>query len=92
MPSKGTTSQRGYGVAHRKLRERYEPLVRSGQAVCARCNNPIPADADWDLGHNDDDPTHKTYNGPEHIGCNRATKGRKRQPATTETTDASRAW
>lgn len=82
MPSKGSREARGYGWPHRKLREQYIPLVKSGKANCWRCGDPIHPDAKWDLGHDDLDRNH--YRGPEHAlakdcaaGGNRATAGRK---------------
>lgn len=93
MPAKGSTSGRGYDYRHKQLRKKYEPLVRSGRATCARCGRPIAPTADWDLGHVDG--TIRTgnpqYSGPEHTGCNRATKGRGRVP-TTDDADTTRDW
>ncbi|SRX93573.1 hypothetical protein MSP7336_01812 [Mycobacterium shimoidei] len=98
MPSKGTTNQRGYDYRHQRLRKQFEPLVRSGRAVCWRCGLPIKPDAKWDLGHDDNDRT--KYRGPEHVGreCpaggNRGTAGRGRGQATTATggVDTTRQW
>src|SRR5689334_3879774 len=56
-----------YGVAHRAVRKRWEPIVAAGQAVCWRCGEPIPADAVWHLGHSADG---KRWMGPEHASCN----------------------
>lgn len=74
-----TTKQRGYGAPHRAERERWRPLVESGQTICWRCGLPIRADAPWDLGHDDNDRT--IWRGPEHRGrCNRssaATRGNR---------------
>lgn len=84
MPSKGSTSGRGYGWQHQKLREQYKPLVESGRATCWRCGEPIHPNAKWDLGHDDNDRT--ITRGPEHIGreCpaggNRATASRRDEP------------
>lgn len=82
MPSKGTTSSRGYGRQHQALRNKLKPHVASGKANCARCGQPILPTQRWDLGHDDNDRTR--YNGPEHAlakdcaaGGNRATAGRK---------------
>lgn len=88
MPRK-TTTQRGYGYRHRQLRKQIEPIVRSGRAICWRCGEPIAADADFDLGHDDLDRTR--YRGPEHVACNRATAGR-REPMWGPPVDCSREW
>jgi len=91
MPSKGTTTQRGYGQDHQKMRARYLALVKSGEATCWRCGSPIKPGQQWDLGHDDHD--RRKYRGPEHAlkndcpeGGNRATRGRQRHA------DTSRAW
>jgi hypothetical protein len=36
-----STAERGYGQVHRKMRERYRPVVEAGEAICARCFIPI---------------------------------------------------
>jgi hypothetical protein len=69
MPRKGTTTQRGYGAKHKAQRRKYEPIVKSGRAICWRCGLPIRPDEPWDTGHDDYD--RGTYRGPEHATCNR---------------------
>ena len=89
MPSKGSTTQRGYGSKHRALRKRLEPDVAAGRANCWRCGLPIQAGQDWDLGHDDEDRSR--YRGPEHVHCNRATASRQVVTAASPV-DTSRAW
>ncbi|MGV8064562.1 AAA family ATPase [Mycobacterium kansasii] len=84
----GNTTRRGYGNTHQKIRDRYKPLVASGQATCWRCiaNGKTAEQAlihpsePWDLGHDDHD--RNQYRGPEHRRCNRATKGRDKPTHT----------
>jgi hypothetical protein len=84
---RGATTARGYGTKHQTLRKRWAPIVKRGEAVCARCNLEIPPDptvtpcpkcgrlhTSWDLGH--DDLDRSRWTGPEHQCCNRATNGR----------------
>jgi hypothetical protein len=66
-----TTTERGYGTAHQKLRKRLAAQVARGGVLCARCGRPIEPGMPWDLGHNDFDRS--VYNGPEHASCNRRT-------------------
>ncbi len=78
MPKPGSTTQRGYGAAHQRVREGWRPVVESGDAVCWRCGVGIHPDEPWDLGH--DDNNRDVYRGPEHRACNRATKSHAVQP------------
>jgi hypothetical protein len=81
-----TTTERGYGNEHQKLRARTQKLVDAGKAHCWRCTKLIPPGSKWDLGHDDDDRT--KYMGPEHVACNRATTGFR----TSIIVDTSREW
>lgn len=75
MP-KRTTTERGYGSAHRRERARWVPLVARGGVICWRCGHLIVPGMPWDLGHDDNDRS--VYRGPEHAGrCNRAAGARK---------------
>lgn len=97
MPSRGTTTERGYDHNHRKLREAYKPLVASGKAHCWRCverglppeQSLIRPNEPWDLGHDDDDRTR--YRGPEHQRCNRAAPHQATPPPPAGA-DTSRDW
>jgi hypothetical protein len=69
---RGTTTQRGYGRDHRRLRARWAQRILSGEDVrCWRCRTPIRPGDDWHLGHDDHDRT--LYRGPECEACNCAT-------------------
>lgn len=89
MPVHGTTTQRGYGHHHQKLRAKLKPNVDAGHTNCWRCNTPIKPGQHWDLGHDDYDRTR--YRGPEHAraadcpaGGNRAANGSQK--------DSRRRW
>lgn len=70
---RGTRQQRGYTAEHDRLRRQLAPLVAQGQAICARCHQPIDPAEPWDLGHSDD---RTRWTGPEHANrCNRAAGG-----------------
>lgn len=75
---KRSTSARGYGTAHQAARARLAPSVDAGRASCWRCGRPIVPGEAWDLGHDDLDPTKRTYRGPEHATCSRSAGARKR--------------
>jgi hypothetical protein len=82
-----TTTRRGYGWRHQKLRARWAPIVAAGGVHCARGEQCLRRDQPggtlivpgepWDLGH--DDLDRSIYTGPEHQRCNRATAGRRRR-------------
>jgi hypothetical protein len=72
MARKASTAARGYGSAHRALRERLRSLVEAGLARCVRCGELIEPGDFWDVGHVDE--TERTVvSGPEHRRCNRTT-------------------
>jgi hypothetical protein len=62
--------QHKYGRPHRRVRAKFEALVASGAASCARCGKPIAPGEPWDLDHDDSD--RRRYLGPSHRACNRA--------------------
>lgn len=82
-----STAARGYGTAHRRLRDRLKPAVGRGEASCARCGRWIPPGGhgpcpavhkDRLCGHDHHswdlghaDWDRSKYTGPEHECCNR---------------------
>ncbi len=70
-----TTTERGYGAAHQRLRGRWAPKVAAGLVNCWRCGKPIAPDDEWDLGHDDEDRS--ITRGPECLPCNRGTASRR---------------
>jgi len=82
--------KRRYGRAHRLVRKKYASIVEAGNAVCARCGDPIAPYEKWDLDHDDDDPLQRRYLGPSHRRCNRAVVTRLKAALTPER--HSREW
>jgi hypothetical protein len=76
MPTKASTTARGYGTAHQNEKRRLQPTVDAGSAYCAepiclmgdRWIQPGPGTT-WDLAHTED---RTGYLGPAHIRCNRS--------------------
>ena len=66
-----STTERGYGNEHQRLRKVWAPHVERGEVRCARCGRLIQPGTPWDLGHDDNDRS--VYSGPEHRRCNRRT-------------------
>lgn len=75
MPLKPTTTSRGYGNAHQRLRKQLARSVEAGYAVCWRCGLPIKPGTPWHLGHDDHDRS--IYRGAEHARCNLSAGGRQ---------------
>src|SRR5689334_20629229 len=72
-----STTARGYGYRHQRLRAWWAPRVATGLAKCWRCGRIICSDEPWHLGHADGDK--RTYRGPEHVLCNCRTNARDRR-------------
>lgn len=95
MPSTGSTSQRGYGHAHQKLRaSRLADLAARPGQPCGRCGEPMYVGQALDLDHTED---RTGYRGLAHERCNRSAGGRRggrrsRQRAQPSTLRTSRAW
>lgn len=88
MPRPGSTTARGYGFDHRRLRLALLPYAY-GQP-CPRCDKVMLPGQALDLGHTDD---RSAYTGIEHARCNRqagAVKGHTRR--RTPHPQVSRAW
>lgn len=73
MPTKRSTTSRGYGADHEAVRQQWRPVVEAGDAVCVRCGRPIDPDEPWDLDHSDD---RRAWAGASHVACNRSAGGR----------------
>ncbi len=86
---RGTSTERGYDAAHRRLREQLDPIVAAGQAVCRRCGNQIKPGQPWDLGHHADRTRPPS---PEHRICNRQTAAHKAQSQKQEQRPAALAF
>ena len=75
--ARGTTTQRGYGSRHVKLRATYQASMDAGETyTCWRpeCGRAIDPEH-WQLGHDDHDRSQ--YRGPECPSCNLATASRR---------------
>ena len=93
-----STSARGYGWSHQKLRAQWAPKVARGDVACWRCGRLIGPHEEWHLGHDDNDRT--VTHGPEHAHrtpwCRGnmawgAINGNKKR-AKPRVTRTSRAW
>lgn len=71
-----STTRRGYGTQHQKLRAQYAKLIATGEARCARCGQPIHPGQRWALDHSDHPDAHQMgwYLGASHSACNNAAK------------------
>ena len=71
---RGTPTQRGYDLAHRRLRAQWQRRLNAGEVIaCAKCGKPVDPTA-WDLGHTAD---RTGWTGPECRTCNRSDGGRR---------------
>jgi hypothetical protein len=72
--ARGTTTEKGYGSPHQRLRKQWAAVVDRGEAACARCGRFIVPGSQWHLGHTDD---RTGYIGPEHAYCNTSDGARR---------------
>jgi hypothetical protein len=84
--------RRRYDRRHRRVRAKYAPVVKAGNAVCARCGKPIAPNELWDLDHDDNDPLQRRYLGPSHRSCNRAVVTHLKAALVPEVQRHSRKW
>lgn len=73
MPSKGSTTERGYGYTHQELRRTLLPYAY-GQP-CPRCGETMRPGQPLDLDHTED---RSAYTGMAHRSCNRRAGAHKR--------------
>jgi hypothetical protein len=73
-PRRPTTSQRGYGTSHQKIRKKWARIVARGDALCTRCGVVILPTDEWHLDHTDD---RSGYLGAACAFCNRSAGGKK---------------
>jgi hypothetical protein len=88
-----TTAEKGYGIEHKRLREKVKRTVDAGSAVCWRCGRPIHPAEHWDLGHHDGPAAKalRVYRGPEHRYCSRSAGAYKKQHRAGTKTSARTA-
>jgi hypothetical protein len=79
MPRKRTSltssTARGYGEEHKKLRARVKRAVDAGGVSCCICGLPIPPFSDFHLDHT---PDRTSYRGAAHPWCNTSDANRRR--------------
>lgn len=85
---RGTRQQRGYGVAHFRLKAKVGRVVEAGDARCVFCRLPIVPGSKWHLDHT---PDRLGYRGPAHPGCN-VRDANRRRAAKTRRRGGSRLW
>lgn len=85
---RGTSTERGYGVAHKRLRAKWATVVDTGNAYCSRCGRLIIPGSPWHLDHTDD---RSGYYGPAHQRCNVAAAN-KRRARKNKIKRTSREW
>lgn len=74
MTARRTTTEKGYGADHKRLRAAVAIDVARGRAICSICHQPIPPGTPWHLDHT---PDRTGYRGPAHKRCNEEDGGRK---------------
>jgi hypothetical protein len=94
--NQGSSTARGYGAPHQRLRERWAKVIEAGGVLCGRCGRLIDPAMPWDLSHPFDDKTQRPE--PWHAACNRSfaasvTRQRRRgEPSTTPRPKRKPGW
>lgn len=92
VADRGTTTERGYGAEHQRLRKHYVGLLLAGEVLeCWRCFEAITDPDDMHVGHDDHDRS--ITRGPEHRLCNlRAGADKANGRLVEERHPRSRSW
>lgn len=88
MPTTGSTTARGYGYEHRRIRQALLAALVPG-TPCPHCQRPMQPGMDLDLDHTDD---RSGYRGLAHRSCNRRAGAHKRNRQRPTRTTTSRDW
>jgi hypothetical protein len=88
---RGSSEARGYGTAHRRMKDAYRPMVAVGGFPCVLCGRPIDPREEWHLAHNDD---RTRWLGPSHKRCNLREAGLKaaRMQGASRAPVTSQVW
>jgi hypothetical protein len=88
--AKQSRSRRGYGGAHKAIREQYRKAIDANQVVlCARCRRRILPGQKFHLDHSAD---RRSYLGVSHARCNLVAAGKAGWAATYGKNTTSRNW
>lgn len=85
MPTTGSTTARGYGYEHQRIRRDALAALREREAMgaetlCTRCTRPVHTGQPLDLDHTDD---RSGYRGLAHRSCNRGARRSTPRPSRT---------
>jgi hypothetical protein len=82
-----STTKRGYGTKHQRLRRMWQRRLDSGEfSGCARCGLPIVRGMRWDPGHEDSDRSH--YSGPGARALQQANRWPSRRDGEARSAEA----
>ena len=91
--------QRGYGLAHQRLRRAWERRIAAGGVACGYCGGEISPDDEWDLSHPGDRrdlepvPWHRAENRRFASAVTKPRRNRERRNGAQEDPYApSRRW
>lgn len=79
---KASSSKRGYGAEHRRIRAKWQAVVDRGEVSCCLCGQPIAPGSRWHLDHT---PDRTGYRGPAHVGCNQTDGARRARAKQNKT-------